>query len=434
MANNDINVNRPTPSSVQGAPPPDDMSVPPPQANPPRVDAGGSGGDKDGSNAGDSGPILALPKIVPAGVLTKLLLATEEKVSATRMANAKERVDEQTQDAQDADKKRIDDLKKMIAAKKKAKHHSKLGKIFGWIGVALTYVAAVVVTVATGGAAAAPLFAAAILMTGLMVAQETGGMDKLAKAMHLDKKGEMGLMIGLTAAILVVSLVSVVASGGAAAVSMVSSIASAVSEFSAAGAEVGAGAAETAAAGAEIGSTAAEVTADSTEIAAEGTEIGADTGEIGSAAADAGADSAEVGADTGADSAEVSEASEGTSQATEEASESDAEEDIAQNSASKTQKVAARVGNVVNVTSAGASVGSGVSGIQTAEDEHDAATAEANATDQEAFLAQIQAIQAQTIRKLKKILEDMQANTKTIFSIVSSSNQLTEEITKGASA
>ena len=433
MPDDDIGLNTIVSPSVQGSPPSDDMSVPPAsRAKAPRVDAGAGGANPmRGSQKNNDGPQLALPKMIATSVMTVLLMSVEEKVSSERIKSAKEEVQKQTQDAQHADKKRIDDIKKAIKAREKAKHHSKLGKIFGWIGVALTYVAAAVVTVASGGAAAAPVLAAAVLMTGLMIAQETGGIDKMAKAMHLDKKGEMGLMIGLTAAILVVSLVSVVASGGAAAVSMVSSIASAVTRATATGAEIGAGAADMAATGAETASAATDIAAETAEGASEGAEMSADAEEIASSSADAGDEVADTSSEVSESSSEVSESS---SEVSEEASDGKQGEDIAENSASRTQKVAARVGNLVNTASAGTSVGSGVAGVQTSEEEHDASMADADATDQQAFLAQIQALQAATIRKLKKILEDMQANANVIFSIASSSNKLTEEITKGSSA
>ena len=440
MGNDDIGLNRPTPSTVQGSQAVDETAPSAPQPKGPRVDAGASGGYENKVNGND--PKLAPPKSINTSYMTMMLASLQQKITTERTQSAKDEVKSQTKDAQDKDKKRIDDIKKSMAAREKAKHHSKLGKIFGWIGVALTYVAAAVVTVVSGGAAAAPVLAAAVLMTGLMIAQETGGMNKLAKAMNLDKKGQMGLMIGLTAAILVVSLVSVVASGGAAAVSVVSSIASAVTRATAAGAEIGAGAADMAAAGAETASAAAEISAESTEVASEGAEISASTEEIASTAVDASSETAEASSEAAEASSEASEASSEATESSEEVGESTSKaseegktgEDIAEKSASRTQKVAARVGNLVNLSSAGASVGSGAEGIQTSEAEHDASMADADATDQQAFLAQIQALQAATIRKLKKILEDMQANTNTIFSIISSSNKLTEEITKGASA
>ena len=447
MANDDISLNRPAPSAVQSGQPVSRTSASPgTHSKSPRVDAGT--GQVYGNTMNGSGPKLASPNAMTTTYMTMMLASLQEKISTERISSAKNEVQSQTEDAQAKDKKKIDDIKKSIEAKKKASHHSKLGKIFGWIGVALTYVAAVVVAVASGGAAAAPVLAAAVLMTGLMVAQETGGIDKLAKAMDLGKKGEMALMIGLTAAILVVSLVSVVASGGAAAVSMVSSIASAVTRATAAGAEIGAGAADMAAAGAETASAAAEISADATEAAAEGAEISADTEEITSATLDASSEAGEASSEMAETSSEVSETSSETTESSEEAGQSTSKaneaeegaqkaktgEDIAEKSASTTQRVAARVGNIVNLSSAGASVGSGAEGIQTSEADHDASMASADATDQQAFLAQIQALQAATIRKLRKILEDMQANTNTIFSIISTSNKMTEEISKGASA
>ena len=437
MANDDVNINRPPPSSVHGGTSVSDTPTPPPVKGP-RVDAGDGYTGGNGQGTSGSGPVLNLPKMMPATALTMMLFSLEQKVSSERIKSAKSEVQTETQKSQDADKKRIDDIKKMMEAQRKAHHHSKLGKILGWVGVALTYVAAVVVTVASGGAAAAPVFAAAVLMTGLMIAQETGGMHKLAQGMGLNKKGEMGLMIGLTAAVLVVSLVPVVMTGGAAAVSLASSVMSMISEATATSAEVGAGAAELTAAGAEAGSAGAEISADTAETTAAASEMSSEAGEVTSSTVDTSSEMSDVGAETADSSSEVSESSEEASQSTSKASDASKDaakgQDIVEKSASRTQKVAARVGNVVNLASAGTSVASGATGIQTAEEEHDASMAEADATDQQATLASIQALQAATLRKLRKILEEMQANTKTVFSIVSSSNKLTEEISKGSSA
>ena len=436
MANDDIGLNTSTAPSVQGTPPPADAVVSS-TSHPkgPRVDAGNTGTDQVyGGQTTNDGPVLSLPKVIATSVMTVLLMSVEQKVSSERIKDAKEQVKAQTADAQAKDKKQIDDIKKAIKAREKAKHHGLLGKIFGWVGVALTYVAAAVVTVATGGAAAAPVFAAAVLMTGLMVAQETGGINKLAKAMHLGQKGAMGLMIGLTAAILVVSLVGVVASGGSAAVSMVSSIASAVSRATSAGAEIGASAADMAAATAETASAAADIGAETTEGVSESIEMSADIGDIASSASDAG-DAVEETSFSGTEAeSEVSEASSEASEASDEASETDEAEKVTEKSATRTQRVAARIGNLVNVSSAGTGIAGGVEGIQTAEADHDAAMADADAADQKAFIEQIQALQSNTIRKLKKILQDMQDNASVIFSIASSSNKVTEEITKGSSA
>ena len=154
MANDDINLNTATTPSIQNIPSSDDAavsSVSHPKS--PRVDAGATGtAQVYGGQTTNDGPVLSLPKMMSASVMTVLLMSVQEKVSSERIKDAKEEVKAQTADAQQKDQKRIDDIKKAIRAREKAKHHSKLGKIFGWIGVALTYVAAAVVTVASGGA------------------------------------------------------------------------------------------------------------------------------------------------------------------------------------------------------------------------------------------------------------------------------------------
>jgi len=442
MANDELGLSTPTSAPAQGSQPLNQAPPPSQTARQPRLDAGVHDTSTDYGTHSDSGPQLAPPALPQSMVsLTTSLYIVMEKISSTRAKHAKDQIKEHTADAQAADKKRIDALDKMIKAKEKAKHHSKIGKIFGWIGVALTYVAAAVVTVASGGLAAAPLFAAAIAMTTVMVMQETGGMDKLAQALHLDKKGEMGLMIGITAAILVVSLVSVVASGGAAAASLVSSIASAASRFAATGAEVGATAADMTAAGTEAGVATAEITSDTAEGVSASTEMAGESADISSTTADTSAEAtestSELSESTEASSATTqstestsasSQSTSTTSEADSEATSSEAEDQIAENSASKTQKVAARVGNVVNLAAGGASIGGGVSGIQTSEAQHDASMAEADSTEQQATIQQIQVMQAAIIKKLQRILEAMQQNTSAIISMAMASNETAEAL------
>ena len=399
----------------------------------PRVDAGGgSRAQAAAVGQSDSGPILISPKSISPAILALVLQDLSSKLSRARISAAKERISMESKDNQDAHNKRAEDLKKANAAKEKAKHHSKLGKIFGWIGVALVFVAAAVVTVVSGGAAAAPLFAVALLMTGLMIAQQTGEMNKLEKSMNLDEKGKLGFMIAVTAAMLIISIVAVVASGGLAAASVgaeVAETASAISEVAAAGAEtastgaeVGATAAETASETAETAATVSETTSELTEATSETTEAATESSEATSESSEATAQSSEA----------TSESSDATSETSESAEESDEATQAAKRSANTTNKVANRVSNAVNAAGGGASIGGGVEGIKTAQDEHDSAMAEADSQDQQARLEQIQMINQLIIKRIKKILDDMQATTGAVIAILNSSSKATQAAIKAA--
>ena len=81
-----------------------------------------------------------------------------------------------------ADENRLEKerLEKMLKKLEKSAKSGLLGKIFGWIGVAIGLIAAVVATVATLGAAA-PAIAVALVGLTVMILQETGVMDKIVK-------------------------------------------------------------------------------------------------------------------------------------------------------------------------------------------------------------------------------------------------------------
>lgn len=114
-----------------------------------------------------------------------------------------------------------------IAAKlKKVSHESLWEKIIGWLSNAITLIAATIATVVTAGAAA-PLLAAAILGTVVMILQETGAMKKIAAGMtkmfedfgmsktEAERAGAITTAV-VTAVVMIVStVVATVLSGGA---------------------------------------------------------------------------------------------------------------------------------------------------------------------------------------------------------------------------
>lgn len=408
----------------------------------PRVDAGDGTLQVGVASQADGGPTLILPKqVMNTAVMALVLQDLSSKLSEARIASAKERIDIETKDNQASHEKRAQDIKKSIRSKEKAKHHSKLGKIFGWIGVALLFVAAAVVAVVSGGAAAAPMFGVALLMTGLMIAQETGGMRKLEEAMNLDEKGKLAFMIGITVAMLVISIVATVASGGIAAAGTAAEIAdtaAAASEISATAADTAATAGEVSAAAADTAATAGEATSESVEagtVVSEGvtesttegvSEATAETTEVTEESAVEGTTEESSAADSVSDDADANESvDEGDGQ------KADATK-TAKRSATTANKVANRVSNAVNLASGGASIGGGVESIKTAQDEHDEAMADADAYDMQARLEQIAMINQQIIRRIKKILDDMEATTGAVVAILNSSSKATQAEIKAA--
>ena len=92
-------------------------------------------------------------------------------------------------------KKILKRQKKIQEQLDKAEKKGLVGKILGWIGAAITLVAATIATVVTAGATA-PLLAMAVVGVGMMVMQETGAMDKVMEGLtegFADMLVEMGV-------------------------------------------------------------------------------------------------------------------------------------------------------------------------------------------------------------------------------------------------
>ncbi|CAM2005063.1 type III secretion system translocon subunit SctE [Acanthopleuribacter pedis] len=161
--------------------------------------------------------------------LALMLLDLRNKVGELQLKTSKEDIQHNMAKKETAHNDRLDQLQKAIDAMKKADKGGMFGKVFGWIAASLSLVAAVAATVATGGAAA-PLLAAAALNMTMMVLQETGAMDTITEEFGKliqdiagafgkelsDEEAQMIAGITITAAVLIINIAAAVASGGAA--------------------------------------------------------------------------------------------------------------------------------------------------------------------------------------------------------------------------
>ncbi|MXY55897.1 MAG: hypothetical protein F4029_00475 [Gammaproteobacteria bacterium] len=322
-------------------------------------------------------PVLALPRNMDADVMMTLLYAVQEKQGQDQIKTAETRIDDKQTERQKKHEEIMDKIKKMHEAEHKGGVGAKVGMAFGWIGVGLAWIAVGVVAVVSGGAAAVPLAVAATAMTALMICQQTGATDKAIGAMNLDEKGAMGVQIGLAAAMLVVNIGACILSGGAAA----GGVASGVANVAAAGAEAGA-------AGAEVGTT--------------GAEAGAAAGEVAAASVEATTDASVAGAEASGTAAEsAAGAGEQTSTAT------DSVASATQRSGRLVQ-VANRVRSAAVIAQAVPQAGGGSAQIATSDFRYQAATARADTQDERAELAEAQEVTLEDLRRIRKLIEEMQ--------------------------
>ena len=116
-------------------------------------------------------------------------------LSVVRSEVEKQIVNDRQNRLEDQHQKNIEKAKKIQEQLDKAEKKGLVGKILGWIGAAITLVAATIATVVTAGATA-PLLAMAVVGVGMMVMQETGAMDKVMEGLtegFADMLVEMGV-------------------------------------------------------------------------------------------------------------------------------------------------------------------------------------------------------------------------------------------------
>ena len=315
-------------------------------------------------------PVLALPKKMDADVLMTLLYAIQQKQGRDQIKTSEQRIDDKRAKRQEKHEEIMTKIKKAHEAEHKNKTGALVGKVFGWIGVGLAWAMVAVVAVVSGGAAAVPLAIAATALTAFMICQETGATDKAIEAMHVDDKTAMGIQIGLAVTMLVIMIAATIASGGAAA----GGVASGVADVASAGAEAGAAGAELGAAGAEAGAGGAEVASAGAEAGAAGTEVASDSAEAGVEGA---------------------------------TSSSDAVTGTASRSG-QLVRVANRLRAAAMIAQGVSQAGGGSAEIATATFSYDAANARADAQDARAETAKYQEITYEELRRIRKLIEQMQ--------------------------
>ncbi len=354
----------------------------------------------------DGAPVLALPRNMDADVMATLLYAVQAKQGREQIETAETRVDDKRAERQRKHHEIMDKIRRMHAAEHKGGVGAKVGMAFGWIGVGLAWIAVGVVGVVSGGAAAVPLAVAATAMTALMICQQTGATEKAIAAMNLDETGSMGVQIGLAAAMLVVNIAACFMSGGAAA----GGVASGAADVAAASAQTGAAASEAATAGVGTGAAAAEAATASAETVGDAAMAGTAGTEAATAGVDGGAAGAESSATAAGDGA--------------------AADDIAGTAARSGRMV--RVANRVRVAAALAQAvpqaGGGAAQITTAEFRYEAATARADAQDERADLAKAQEITQEELRRIRKLIEEMQAGAALVIGTIDDSHAATMRI------
>ena len=153
-----------------------------------RVSNGGTSGvdgnrDTTRTNGGTSTPSLDNPGDPSAreANLEKLIayLQLDNEQRQTEMAKDRIEMQQNTLDAEHDDRmKQIDEsIKKM----KDSESASKWSRAFSWIGAILSVVAAVALTIVTGGAAAGFAIAGAVLAVTALTLNETGAMETITK-------------------------------------------------------------------------------------------------------------------------------------------------------------------------------------------------------------------------------------------------------------
>ena len=172
-------------------------------------------------NPGDAKQLQAnLEKLV-----AYLQLDNEER--QTQMA--KDRIEIQKDNLETEHKGRMKELEKSFKKMDDAEKARMASRIFGWLGAIMAVVAAVVVTVVTGGLAAGFAIAGAALAVTALVMNETGAMESLTNKLseHLQEKYGMSKSQAQLAASLIINISIMVAQLGCAIGSAASAAASA---------------------------------------------------------------------------------------------------------------------------------------------------------------------------------------------------------------
>ena len=367
---------------------------------------------------GTSVPVLALPKTMDAEEMILLLYAVQHKQGQDQIKTSEQRI----ADSKEARQRKTDEiLKKLKEAAEdedKAEKDGKIIKIFGWIGVGLTWFMVGIATVISGGAAAAPLFIAAVALTAYMISQETGATDKAVEAMGLNDEQAMKFQIGLAVFMTALTIAMAVLSFGAAA----GGVAASASTIGGAGAQAGSSAATTGSTAATTGSTAATtgstaattgstVATTGSTAATNGSTVattGSTVATTGSTVATKGSTVATTGSTVATKGSTVANSGSSLPQAASSGSQSTTNATHTAQTSGKVVRVANRVNSSAQVAQGGNQIGSGSAQIDVTVHNYDAANARADAQDEQAELAKHLQITYDWLQRIRKLIEQLQ--------------------------
>ena len=144
-------------------------------------------------------------------LLAYLQLDNEER--QTQMT--KDRIEMQKDNLATEHKGRMEELQKSFKKMDEAEASRKASRVFGWLGAIMAVVAAVVVSVVTGGTAAAFAIAGAALAVSTLIMNETGAMEAITKklAEHLQDKYGLSKSQAQLAASLIINISLMLARG-----------------------------------------------------------------------------------------------------------------------------------------------------------------------------------------------------------------------------
>ena len=378
-----------------------------------------------GDTARGTVPVLALPKKMDADVMVLLLYAVQKKQGQDQIETAEERIADSKEARQKKHDELMEKLKEIKEKQSEGDTAAKVGLAFGWVGVGLAWIVVALAAVFSGGAAAAPLIVAAVALTAFMLCQQTGATDKAIEAMDMNDQEAMGFQIGLAAFMLVLTIALTIVSCGAAAGAAASSagtVASAGTQTGTAAAQTGTAAAQTGTAAAQTGTAAAQTGTAAAQTGTAAAQTGTAATQTGTAAtqtATTATQTATTATQTGTTATQTgttatqtgttatqtgTTATQTTSTGTQTGS------NVAQTaeSGAKLVRIANRVRAAAQVSQGVTQAGGSSAQVATTTYTYEATMARADVQDEQAQLARLQDMTYDQLRRIRKLIEQLQ--------------------------
>ena len=371
-----------------------------------------------GDTARGTVPVLALPKKMDADVMVLLLYAVQKKQGQDQIETAEERIADSKEARQKKHDELMEKLKEIKEKQSEGDTAAKVGLAFGWVGVGLAWIVVALAAVLSGGAAAAPLIVAAVALTAFMLCQQTGATDKAIEAMDMNDEEAMGFQIGLAAFMLVLTIALTIVSCGAAAGAAASSagtVASAGTQTGTAAAQTGTAAAQTGTAAAQTGTAAAQTGTAAAQTGTAATQTGTAATQTGTAATQTATTATQTGTaatqtgttatQTGTTATQTgTTATQTTSTGTQTGS------NVAQTaeSGAKLVRIANRVRAAAQVSQGVTQAGGSSAQVATTTYTYEATMARADVQDEQAQLARLQDMTYDQLRRIRKLIEQLQ--------------------------